>query len=256
MKRVFQTIIIVLLVFTISGCNKNENNDKPELLIYCGITMVKPISKIAKIIEKNENCKITISQGGSEDLYQSLLYSKTGDLYLPGSSWYREKHLPEGLLLDYVDVGFNQIAMMVQKGNPKNITGDLNLLCDKKYSVVIGNHETSSVGKLSKKILENANIYEKVFINSATIASDSRDINKYLKNKISDIILNWRATGFFEENREFIDVITLPETVALKNRILLNKVVYTKHPELVKKFMDYAVSTEGKDIFRYYGFLE
>ncbi len=42
-----------------------------ELLLYCGITMVRPMTEIAKNFEQRENVKITIAQGGSEDLFQS-----------------------------------------------------------------------------------------------------------------------------------------------------------------------------------------
>ena len=41
---------------------------RPELLLYCGITMVRPMSEIAQAFEKRENVKLTLAQGGSEDL--------------------------------------------------------------------------------------------------------------------------------------------------------------------------------------------
>ncbi|MCX8087161.1 MAG: substrate-binding domain-containing protein [Rhodocyclaceae bacterium] len=81
-----------------------------ELLLYCGITMVKPMTEIARAFEKRENVKITISQGGSEDLYLSAKKSGIGDWYLPGEPSYRDKHLHEGLLGEYVTVGYNQMA--------------------------------------------------------------------------------------------------------------------------------------------------
>ena len=93
--------------------------EKPTLLFYCGITMVKPMKVIATHIEKTHNCKIKIIQGGSKDLYQSLSFSKKGDMYLPGSDSYRKKNLKYGYLLDGQYIGFNQAAIFVQKGNPK-----------------------------------------------------------------------------------------------------------------------------------------
>ena len=42
-----------------------------ELMIYCGITMVRPITELARQFEQTEKIKVTITQGGSEDLYQS-----------------------------------------------------------------------------------------------------------------------------------------------------------------------------------------
>ena len=92
--------------------------------LYCGITMVRPMTEIAQLFEKRENIKINISQGGSEDLYQAAKKSGIGDWYLPGEPTFRAKHLPEGLLGDYVTVGQNQMALIVQKGNPKQVKSD------------------------------------------------------------------------------------------------------------------------------------
>jgi len=49
---------------------------KDEFLFYCGITMIKPMKEISKIIEKKHNIKITIITGGSGDLYDLLSSSK------------------------------------------------------------------------------------------------------------------------------------------------------------------------------------
>ena len=56
---------------------------KSELLLYCGITMVRPMTEIAQTFEKRESVKVTLAQGGSEDLYQAARKSGVGDLYLP-----------------------------------------------------------------------------------------------------------------------------------------------------------------------------
>lgn len=51
-----------------------------SLSIYCGITMVRPITDIARLLEKQEKISIAIAQGGSEDLYQSAEKSQQGPL--------------------------------------------------------------------------------------------------------------------------------------------------------------------------------
>lgn len=43
---------------------------------------------------------------------------------------------------------------MVQKGNPKNITADLDNFKSKDYTVVIGNAESGSIGKETKKFYQ------------------------------------------------------------------------------------------------------
>jgi len=191
---------------------------KDELLFYCGITMVKPMSVIAKIIEKKDNVKIKIIQGGSGDLYDSLSSSKKGDLYLPGSDSYIKKHIKEGFLGYRKYIGYNQIALFVQLNNPKHIKSLQDLTRD-DLSIALGNPETCSMGKATQKVLKKyggEDFLNSVEDNIVLYAADSRDFNQMLKNKKIDTGLNWRATAFFPENRGKISVIKIDEKYAPK----------------------------------------
>ncbi|MCP3672453.1 MAG: ABC transporter substrate-binding protein [Gammaproteobacteria bacterium] len=53
---------------------------RKELLIYCGITMIQPMSEIASIIERQEGVKISIIKGGSGNLLRSIRFNAAGDL--------------------------------------------------------------------------------------------------------------------------------------------------------------------------------
>jgi molybdate transport system substrate-binding protein len=187
---------------------------KPELLVYCGITMVRPMTEIAQNLEKLEGVKVTLAQGGSEDLYQSLKKSGVGDLYLPGEPTYRDKYLKEGLLGEFKIVGYNQMALMVLKGNPKKVKGDPRELLRADLNVMIGNSTSGSVGKESKDILDAVGIYPKVVDAAMSLAPDSRSLANAMKRKEADLIMNWRATGFFSDNAAAMDVIDLDPKLA------------------------------------------
>lgn len=227
-----------------------------ELLLYCGITMVRPMSEIAQNFERLENVKVTLSQGGSEDLYQSARKSRLGDLYLPGEPTFRSKHLAEGLLGDVVTVGYNQMAIMVAKGNPRKIKGDPRELLRDDISVIIGNATSGSVGKEAKDILGGLGIYDQVVDKAVYLAPDSRNLSNAMKKGEADAILNWRAVGFFPDSAKSIDVVDLDPKLAKPQALLLNLLTFSKSPELAKKFMRYAASPEGQAIFRKHGFLD
>ncbi|MBU0498733.1 MAG: substrate-binding domain-containing protein [Gammaproteobacteria bacterium] len=250
--------MVALLLTT--GCGQETPNttaqSKPELLIYCGITMAHPITAIARIIEKEQNVTIKISQGGSEDLYQALKESRKGDLYLPGSASYRKQHLDEGLLGDFVHLGYNQAALLVPKGNPKGLKADLNNLTRKDLAVVACNPETGSIGRETKRILQKFGNYQAVMDNAVFLTTDSRNMNKALEDGDADIILNWRATAFFPENSGKFDALDLDPAVAEPKKLLLNLLTFSKHPAVARRFMEYAASPEGQAIFRQYGFID
>ena len=218
---------------------------KPELLLYCGITMVRPMTEIAQNFEKREGVKITIAQGGSEDLYQSARRSGVGDLYLPGEPSYRTQHLAEGLLGDYVTVGYNQMALMVQKGNPRQVRADPKEMLRKDLVVIIGNAESGSVGKESKAILDRLGIYPKVVRQAAFLAPDSRSLVNAMKKKEADLTLNWRATAFFPDNAAALDVVDLDPRLAKPQALLLMELKSTKNRELTRRFMDFAAGETG-----------
>ena len=261
LPRILTGILLVCLSLPLAGCGSRESEKaaqagpQAELLIYCGITMVKPMREVADSFEKIHNCRVILNQGGSEDLYQSLDFSRQGDLYFPGSDVYRTRHLDEGLLGDCVYLGFNQASFLVPRGNPKGITPDLEWLLHKDLAVVIGNPESCSIGKQSRTILEKAGIYEAVEANCFTLAADSRNLNKLIREGTSDLMLNWRATAFFEENRDFVEVIDLDPAISPRKNLLLILLTFSPNPELARAYMDYATTPEGRAPFLKFGFL-
>ncbi|MEA3361124.1 MAG: substrate-binding domain-containing protein [Thermodesulfobacteriota bacterium] len=263
-RTVISSMMILILIFFISSCSQNSDQEKKdsapvqnkkELLIYCGITMIRPMSEIAAMIENQENCKITITKGGSGNLLKSIAHNKTGDLYLPGSDRYYkiiDEKYPD-LVTATEFVGHNKAAIMVQKGNPKKITKDLADLADKHYGVVIGNSDSGSIGKEAKKILEKKGVYKDVIKNVMSLTTDSKDLVKAIKNKEADIVINWFAVSTWDDNPQFMDVIEIDPKYAKKKKLILGLLKYSRYPDIAKKFMDLAGSEKGKELFKKHG---
>lgn len=247
--------IIKIFILTLMVLSNSYGNNKKELIFYVGITMIKPIDLLAKEFEKEFNCKIKILQGGSQDLYNSIKSSQIGDLYLPGSLSYRTDNLKDGLLLDGQFVGFNKLSFIVKKGNPKNIKPSLEELINEELSVVLGNDQSGSVGLATKKLLEKFNLYEKAIMNATFLATDSRNLISAIKENKADLTLNWYATIFWDENKDFAEVISLDENLSNKSKLVINLLKTSKNPLLAKKFMDFASSQRSRDVFKDFGFL-
>ena len=251
LKKVLALFLVLGISFSLYA------KEKPVLIFYCGITMVKPIKEMAKIIEKKYNCIIKISQGGSQDLYDSLKFAKKGDLYLPGSDSYRKKNLKDGFLLDKQYIGYNQAALFVAKGNPKKIK-DLESLVDEEINSILCNPKSGSIGKMTKKLLikyKNKEFMEEAYDNTILIGTDSRNLNKAIIDKKADVSVNWRATGFWPENSQYIDVIELDKSIAPKKKLVINLLSFSKYPKIAKEFMKFASSSKGQAIMKKYGFL-
>jgi molybdate transport system substrate-binding protein len=226
------------------------------MLIYCGITMVRPITELARNFEKKEPVTIRIAQGGSEDLYQSAKKAMQGDIYFPGEPSYLDKHKAEGLLGDYKVVGYNQMAIFVQKGNPKKVKPELSELMRKDLVLTIGNAESGSVGQETKQLLDKFNMYPSAVKKAAFMMPDSRSLALSLKRGDADVTLSWRATAYFPDNAPYMDAIALDTSVTAPQALLLIQLKFSKTPALTRKFIDYAASSEGQAVFRKFGFLD
>jgi molybdate transport system substrate-binding protein len=246
-------LCIALFFFYYLLIDLNQPKPKNELLVYCGITMIQPMSQIASVIEQRENVKISILKGGSGDLLDAIRFNQTGDLYLPGSESYIEQSIAEGLVSRAVHVGYNRAAMMVREGNPKSIPPSLDALKNPDLYVVIGNPNSGSIGKETKKILTAADIFDEVMNNAKELTTDSKRLVSVLKKGEADLVINWYATSTWEENAPFIDAISIDEKLARKSRLMLGLLTTSKYPDIANKFMDYAVSAEGQQIFERYG---
>ncbi len=247
--------IIITLIFLVSSLF--ANSIKPTLIFYCGITMVKPIKEMAKIIEDKYNCKIKISQGSSKDLYNALKYSKKGDLYLPGSDSYIKNNLKDGYIIKSVEIGYNKAAIFVRKDISKEIKG-LEDFINNKYSTILCDSKSGSIGRETKKILssfKNEEFYYKAYDNSVEIGTDSRNLNKALVEKRADLTINWRATFFWKENNSYLNIIEIDEKYAKKKKLELSLLSFSKNKEIATAFLDLAESKKGQEIMKKYGFL-
>lgn len=253
-RRLFRFLAALVTITT--ALPALAQDARPEMLLYCGITMVRPMTEIAQNFEKRENVRITIAQGGSEDLYQSLKKSGVGDWYLPGEPSYFEAHRREGLFGDRALVGHNQMALMVQKGNPKQVKPDPRELLRKDLVAIVGNAQSGSVGKEAKDILDSLHIYPQVVRQVAFLAPDSRSIVNAMKKGEADVAMNWRAVGFFPDNAARVDVVDLDARLATPQALLLIQLKSSRNPEIAKRFMAFAASPEGQAVFRKHGFLD
>lgn len=138
------------------------------------------------------------------------------------------------MILDGKFVGFNKLSMVVKKGNPKNIKPSLEELLNPKLNVVLGNEQSGSVGKATKKILEEHNLYKKAIMNTIYLASDSRNLVNAIKDGNADLILNWHATTYWSENKDYIEALYIDEKVISKAKLVLNLLKTSKYPELTK----------------------
>jgi molybdate transport system substrate-binding protein len=250
--------LIVIVVISLS-LNSLLANGKESVLIYCGITMVNPIKEMANILEKELDVKIYITQGGSNDLFNAIKTSNKGDIFIPGDSEYIKEYEKFGFYDNYIEyIGYNQAAIFVQKGNPMNVKGLDDFLRDDLYTMLC-DYSTGSIGKMTKDILESYKgkvFFEDVYLNSVEVGTDSRNINSALRHKRVDLSINWKSTIIFENNKEFIDMVTIDEQYAPKMKIPAVLLKTSQNKIIAKQIIDFMAGIRGQSIMKKYGFID
>nr|WP_321255550.1 substrate-binding domain-containing protein [uncultured Pseudodesulfovibrio sp.] len=248
-------VILVLLIWQGGvGCSRHADADKNRktLIIFCGSTMISPIMELAKLFEATHDVTVKMTSGGSQDLAKSIEVNHVGDVFFPGFKAFVDTMEADGHVVDSGMVGHNELAIFVAKNNPKNLTGNLNQLVDSSLAVVIGHEDLGAVGKESKRILSALNIYEPVVRNTVFMASDSKGLSAAIREGKADIVLNWKAVAQLNDNRDYIDVISIKE--AASQPLIMASLVYSANPELAKSFLQLCVSPEGRAVFERFGF--
>jgi molybdate transport system substrate-binding protein len=225
-----------------------------EILVYCGITMIQPVMELAALVEREKNCKVKISYGESEWVKDTAMTSKTGDILFPGTPSFLQPLIKDGSINKTLTVGQNRIALMVQKGNPKQVKPDLTELLREDLMIVIGAPDAGSIGHETRNSLTRLGIYDQVVNKALYLTADSKGLSQALRSTDADVVVNWRATAYFKDHNQFMEVIALPDEQAENRSLVMGLLNFSKEKDLAEYFMARAASETGRAIFTKFGF--
>lgn len=254
--------MFAVVLFLLSSCDSSPDHqragrtEKPkrEILIYCGMTMIQPIMELAALVENEKDCKVRISYGESEWLKNTAMTSKTGDILFPGTPSFLQPLIKDGSINKTLTVGQNRIALIVQKGNPKQVKPDLRELLREDLQIVIGAPEAGSIGHETQNSLTRLGVYDQVMNKALYLTADSKGLSQALRSTDADVVVNWRAVASFKDNIQFMDAIALPDEQSESRPLVMGLLNFSKHKDLAEYFMTKAESHTGHEIFTRYGF--
>ena len=230
----------------------------PSLLVFAGSASQPPTEEAAKAFEKKTGIHVDLVFGGSGYVLSQMKLTHQGDLYFPGSSDYMEKAKREKLVDPVTEktVVYLVPSINVRRGNPKKIHS-LQDLTRPGIKVAIANPEGVCVGAYAVEILEKnftpkqKEAFRKNLVNYTSSCSKTANA---ISLKQADAILGWRV--FEKWNPQLIETIPLKrDQVARIGYIPIAVSVYSKHPKLAEKFIDFLLSPEGRAIFAKYHYL-
>jgi molybdate transport system substrate-binding protein len=159
---------------------------------------------------------------------------------------------------------YNQLAIMVQKGNPKGITG-LKDLGQTGIRVSMPNPEWEGIGKR----IEEAYVLAGTETLRKTIMEDKvKDSTTYLTQihhrqtpmrimyNQSDAAPVWYSEAYYQKSLNHpTDLVEIPAKENINATYVAGQMKNAPHAQAAKDFMDFLISPTAKAIYRKYGFI-
>jgi sulfate transport system substrate-binding protein len=154
------------------------------------------------------------------------------------------------------------VSIVVRKGNPKNIQSFADLA---KPGIGIVTPNPGSSGSARWNILAayqsvianggteaDAEAYlEKLFANVKALPGSGRDATTAFQGGTGDVLLSYENEAILaRQNGEDVDYVIPKQNLLIENP----GAVTTDAPAAATKFLDFAISAEGQDIYAQYGF--
>ena len=225
-----------------------------KIRAYFGAAAEVPEEELVAAFQKETGITVEYTMGGSGTLLSAIEMAKVGDLYAPGSHDYMQKAINDGIMVcsSIKILAYLVPAMIVQKGNPKNITS-LSDLAKPGLKVGIGNPDSVCVGLYAYEILTKAGLWDSVKPNLVTYASSCSNTAALVVTKSVDAIIGWHV--FYNWTPDKVDTVYIkPEQIPKIAYVPIGITKYAEDSSSAQKLIDYLLSAEGKAVFSKYGY--
>ncbi|MGE4317861.1 MAG: substrate-binding domain-containing protein [Deferribacterales bacterium] len=259
MRHFYFTVLLTILTITAVSCGApnplEKDNTSREILVYSAMAVSDAVADITDLYNQTSGCRAVVLYGGSSHLKYAVEATHLGDVFIPGIGLHNDQLSDKKIILRVEKIGYYTPVLYVRKNNPLRITGDLSALTDPTIRVGLGSPVSSGIGLVTADLLKKEGVYDEVMHNAVVLASDSRQLMNELTEGRVDVVIGWAHSGSEDYFSRDIAAIALnTEVKGVPMSIGLLK--YTKNRECSEKFIEMAVSEQGKAVFNKYSDIE
>ena len=215
------------------------------LMIYCGAGMTKPFQEIADSFKAATGCGMNVTYANAGQIQSQITTSEEGDMFIAGSA--EELKPVESYVSESRALVKHIPVLAVQSGNPKNITS-LSGLAEEGVSLIIGDADSTPIGKIAKKALTDAGILDKVQIAASTTTAPQ--MATAIAAGEADAAIIWKE-NCDAEGVEIVDNSGLEDYI---KTIPAASLSCSGDHDARQAFLDYLNSGEAREIWIKYGY--
>ena len=251
MKGTFFLTVLAVAAGLLPGCEKKQTEKQPtekvELVLYCGAGIRPPVDELVKAFRREHGVKIAIDYAGSEVLLSKIKIYRRGDLYLPGDKHYIEQAAQAGMILSHQPVFYWVPTILVQKGNPKGISG-LEDLLKPGLKLGMGDASACAIGRTTQQLLaKNGIAWEDIKRNVAYQSLTVNELGMQIQADSLDAVIVWDAMARYYS--EYGDEVPITADKNVISTVDVGVLKFTEHKELAENFVTFITSAHGKEIF-------
>ena len=209
--------------------------------------MTNPFTEIAEAFEKATGCKMNVTFANAAQIQTQITTTKEGDFFIAGSA---EELKPVEEYVKSSDKLVKHIPVIaVPAANPKGIASLADLA--NADTLLIGDPESTPIGKIAKKALGDVGIWEGLEAKGAiTTTTTAPQIATALANGEGDAGIVWKE-NVKAEGAKILDTPDLASYVKVIPAALLTCAADEK---AAAEFRKYLGTAEAQDIWKKYGY--
>ncbi|MCK4999195.1 MAG: substrate-binding domain-containing protein [Anaerohalosphaera sp.] len=246
-------IVSIVLQIVCIGCGKRESApEAKELVLLCGNSFIGPANQLCEEFKAQTGIEVVTTSAGSEDFLPLIKAASKGDILISHDP-YLDYVKDAEAYFDHAQVGFVAPVLVVQKQNPKQLKS-IDDLTTAGLRVALSNPQYSTCGEMVFELLERKGIKEAVLANVENrLTKGHHVLGTYLKTDAIDAAIMWN--GVANVFSDAVEIVPTPYEYQADIRVHVIGLSYTKNPELLKQFIDFA-KANGQTIFTQHGYVK
>lgn len=271
-NTILYILAIILIISGFTGCGKHSKNKKTEINVFLAASLNNVIMDLAeKFNEENPDIKINLNADSSATLVAQIKEGASCDIFFSADqsqmNGLEEKHLiKKGTRTNVLN---NRIVVITLKDSNTKVTGLSDI--EKAESIALAGANVP-IGKYTRKALLNLgkleNIEDASKITTEEISEEFGGIEISEQDNVSKVLLAVAegscevGTTYYSDIYGYEDKLKILETVSYD---LTGNVIYPiclveneeadgVREEASKKFYEFILSDEAKEVFEQYYF--
>ena len=241
-------IIVILLILV-------GNSYAADLIVFSGAGLIKPMEEMRKNFETLNKLQVDVHYGSSGEIFGMLAAGQPCDVLIPGAAKYTQDALKNGWVIKETihNLILHIPVIAVPQKNPANISG-LEDLARSGVKVAIGDPRGPAIGRVTKKMLKKAGLWETVEPNIQVYAPTVNQLLIYVALNQVDAAVIWEDLTAWAEGKGKIEVVPIETRYNMIKTIPTAVCTQAQHKDTAMAFNTYVASKEGVFIWKKWGF--